>query len=430
MKEKNLETGRASIFIIMMTLLIVLFSSIANGQQTKVLFLGNSFTYTYDIPDLFNDLAVNAGEDVFIDEYVQAGIAVYDDQVTGHVNDPAAQAKISSEQWDFIIIQDNMGGWVYDFIASGPGNANVTLYNQIKSNNSCTRLVYFAAWGPEGGVPQLGYPNETTQSCNNRIFENLTSFNDQAADEIVSPVGKAWNQSLYDLPGVDLFHSDNVHPSLEGSYLAALTLFSTVFKTDPSGLTYNGGVSNGTATTMKSIAWNTVMDPVLFDECNLDKYTPTITQSDDDLSSSGFTSYQWFLNGNAISGATTALHTATETGTYYVIGYDSDGCPSYSMTHEVTNIVGGGDPGVGISENEKDYNKVFPNPANEVMNISIENHTDKIIITDMSGKVIIEQKVEFENQINIDVSGWEQGVYLVQSISSMNGTFLQKVVID
>lgn len=309
--------------------------------QTKVLFLGNSFTYTYDIPTLFEGFANSAGISVFVDERTAAGIAVYDDPnnvPSGHASSSVSLAKIQSQQWDYVIVQDNIGGWVANFIQGTPGNANVTLANQIKANNNCTHIIYFAAWGPEGGVPSLGYPNETTQSCIERVHTNFVDFNNNAGtyDEIVSPVGKSWIASLSQMPSVDLFHSDNVHPSNEGSYLAAATLFTSIFKKDPTNLTYTGGVSSSTAANMRAIAWERVTNTTIFNETNLAGHTPTVNANGNQLTATGgFAPYTWYLNGNPISGANGSTYTATTSGTYTVLGTDPDGCTDFSFENDL-----------------------------------------------------------------------------------------------
>jgi Secretion system C-terminal sorting domain/Domain of unknown function (DUF4886) len=430
MKTELEETGRAFLLLGIITALFMLVSSFVHGQTTKVLFLGNSFTYTYDIPSLFEGMASNAGESILVDEYTQAGIAVYDDQVQGHINDASAQAKISSEQWDYVVVQDNMGGWVYDYILGTPGNANVTLYNQIKANNQCTRIIYFSAWGPEGGVPGLGYSGESTVSCNNRIYSNWTSFNDQASNEIVSPVGKSWNQSLSDLPSVDLFYSDNVHPSLEGSYLAALTIYTSIFKKDPNNLTYNGGVSAATANSMKTIAWDIVMDPTIFNECNLDDFTPLVSQSGDDLSTSGYSSYQWYLNGSPIAGATSSTYTATQIGSYTVVGFDANTCASVSFEFEVTTISGNGG-GASITEGVMISINVYPNPANEELNIYLANEEIELLsIHDVSGKLVYQAQNITNSLIKIQVSDWENGIYIISLINDMDETRNIKLIVQ
>ncbi len=198
-------------------LIPALFFSMITFGQTKVLFLGNSFTYAYDIPALFSGFATSVGISVTIDENTQAGMAVADEQIIGHVNDGTSQTKINSQQWDYVVVQDNMGNYANNIgtISSSCGNANVALYNMIKANNSCTRIIYFAGWGPVGGV----FSGDNTSACIDRIHGNMIYLNNGIGQEIVSPIGKAWNSSFIQLPAVNLFHSDNVHPSLEGSYL-------------------------------------------------------------------------------------------------------------------------------------------------------------------------------------------------------------------
>jgi len=242
--------------------------------QTKVLFLGNSFTYMYDVPALFAGMASSAGISVFVDENTQAGMAVANESIIGHASDAVSQAKIVSQDWDYIVVQDNQGNYVNTIgsLPSACGNANVTLYNQIKANNPCTRIIYTAEWGPAGGV----YSGDNTINCINRIHGNMLFLNDNIGNEIVSPIGKSWITSFSSLPSVNLYYSDNVHPSLEGCYLTAATLFTTIFKYNPTALSYTGGVSSTTASAMRSIAYSTVTNPSYMSTTDLGSYTPTI----------------------------------------------------------------------------------------------------------------------------------------------------------
>jgi len=361
--------------------LLLSFISLNSIAQTKVLFLGNSFTYTYDIPTLFAGFANEAGISVFIDEKTEAGMAVADEQIVGHANDANSQAKISSQNWDFIVIQDNMGNYVSNIgsISANCGNANVTLYNQIKANNSCTRIIYFAGWGPEGGVTA----SDNTQNCINRIHGNLNFLNDNVGDEIVSPIGKCWIQSLNQMPSVDLFYSDNVHPSLAGSYLAAASIFTSIFKVNPTTLNYTGGVNSTTASNMRQIAWSQVTNATIINQTNLNSFTPVITASGTTLTCSGFSApYQWYLNGTAISGATASTYTATTNGNYTVEGTGTDGCQDISFVFELA--------GVGINENEikqsfeitKISNTTFELNSNVMGTVYVYNLNGQLLFTD------------------------------------------------
>ena len=390
-------------------LLIILTLSITllNAQTKKVLFLGNSFTYTYDIPNLFNQLATNAGFSVLVDSYTQAGIAVANEQVTGHINDPLAQAKISSQPWDFVVVQDNMGNYVNSAgIPSACGNANVTLYNQIKANNICTRIIYFSGWGPSGGV----FSGDNTQACIDRIFTNMLFLNNNIGDEIVTPIGKAWNSSLSLLPSVNLYHSDNVHPSLEGSYLAAASIFTSIFKRNPSGLTYNGDVAATTAQTMRNIAYTTVSSMPNYTLTLLSNYTPIITVNSNTLISSGASSssFQWSLNGIALTGATSKTLVAAASGTYAVVLTNTVGCTFASWPTTLTVIATGLDN--AIAENL--YN-MYPNPSTGILNLNFEDTRIHFIeIKNMLGQTV---KVISSNETSlfIDLTGIEDGMYFI-----------------
>ncbi|RYU95533.1 M4 family metallopeptidase [Emticicia agri] len=60
--------------------------------------------------------------------------------------------------------------------------------------------------------------------------------------------------------------------------------------------------------------------------------TPKITASGSNLVASGGTKYQWYLNGNAINGATQATITPTNAGQYTVKSFTEDGCASAFST--------------------------------------------------------------------------------------------------
>lgn len=386
--------------------ILLTFCVLSANAQIKVLFLGNSFTYMYDIPALFENMADNAGISVLVEEYTQPGIAVGDwTGFNGHTTDAAAQAKINSQDWDFVIVQDNLGGWVYEYIPSVIGNSNVDLYNQIKANNSCTEIVYFAGWGPVGGVPGATSSGiDNTINCIERIHDNIVYFNDASgANEIVCPLGKSWIESMQQMPGVNLYYSDQVHPSLEGSYLAAATLFGSVFKVDVNTLTYNGGVSSSTASLFRSIAWDMITDNALFIETNLDDHTPLITWNGTNLITSGYSTYQWYLNGNPISGASASAYNPTTNGTYKVVGFNSS-CDFESMEYELNTI--------SVDEiGEKISFEMYPNPASDVVIVSLNESSDVIIYNSIGAVIYTNQLTNALSEI--DVSQFENGLYTV-----------------
>lgn len=397
-----------------------------NAQTTKVLFLGNSFTFTFDIPELFKQLSISAGMPVFVDKYSQAGMAVANEQIIGHINDPISQAKIASQQWDYVVVQDNMGDYVNSIgvIPSAVGNANVTLYNQIKANNPCTRIVYFAGWCPEGGV----FSGDNTQNCINRIYGNTLFLNNAIGQEIVTPIGKAWNTSLIQMPSVDLYHTDNVHPSLVGSYLAAATIFTSILKRDPTGLTYSAGINTTTAQNLRQIAYNTVINPVIFSETKLNTYTPTISANGNILTSSGSSSlfsFQWFLNNTTPVGSNSNTYTATTQGYYSVtLTNNSSGCPFTSFPVNVTTV------GVNFIENDIENNGFLITPISYGnRNYELKSkQLGQITIYNLQGK-LIKTYQKLTNNIVVDFSNLTTGMYVVSLVNEYH-LFSQKIVIN
>ena len=392
------------------TLCITILVCITSHAQTKkVLFLGNSFTYTFDIPNLFLQMANNAGASVFVDSYTQAGIAVANEQITGHINDPLAQAKITAQPWDYVVVQDNMGDYVNSAgIPSACGSANVTLYNQIKANNACTRIIYFSGWGPAAGV----FTGDNAQACIDRIFTNMLYLNNNIGHEIVCPIGKAWNASFAALPSVNLYYSDNVHPSLEGSYLAAATLFTTILKRNPSGLTYTGGVNATTAQTMQNLAYTAVTSLPNYTTTLLSNFTPSITVSGNTLTASSGSAgslFQWLLNGTNV--ATGNPIVATASGTYVVVRTNTVGCSFTSWQTPVTITT------TGINEHAfLNEVSIYPNPSTGLLNINFKTNasTHKIEITNALGQ-LIKSVISLEPSVNIDLKGISNGVYYVKA---------------
>jgi hypothetical protein len=79
-------------------------------------------------------------------------------------------------------------------------------------------------------------------------------------DAFVIPAGLAFARALKERPDVVLHASDKRHPSLAGTYLAATTLFASLFKTSPVGLKYTAGLDEPTAKLLQTVAWETVQE--------------------------------------------------------------------------------------------------------------------------------------------------------------------------
>jgi len=79
-------------------------------------------------------------------------------------------------------------------------------------------------------------------------------------DAFVIPAGLAFASALRRKSDLNLYVADKRHPSLAGTYLAACTVYASLFKRSPVGLKYTAGLDEQTAKVLQTVAWETVQD--------------------------------------------------------------------------------------------------------------------------------------------------------------------------
>jgi hypothetical protein len=81
-----------------------------------------------------------------------------------------------------------------------------------------------------------------------------------ANDALVIPAGLAFAKAIAKRPDIELYQTDKRHPSLAGTYLAACTVYATLYRKSPVGLTYTAGLNVELATFLQTAAWESVQD--------------------------------------------------------------------------------------------------------------------------------------------------------------------------
>ena len=77
---------------------------------------------------------------------------------------------------------------------------------------------------------------------------------------LVIPAGLAFANARNKRPELVLHQPDNSHPSLAGTYLAALTCYAAVFRKPPTDNWTPDGISDDTAKFLQAVSWETVQD--------------------------------------------------------------------------------------------------------------------------------------------------------------------------
>lgn len=155
--------------------------------------------------------------------------------------------------------------------------------------------------------------------------------------------------------------------------------------------------------------------------------TPNVSVNGYVLTSSGTNvTWQWYLNGVAIAGATSQSYTAAQNGNYTVVTTNLAGCSSEISAP--VNITG-----VAIAEAIFTLVKVYPNPVNNELNILWEEQSTKsvqLILTDISGKMLFSKEINRISQgenIRLEIGDFAIGVYFLR-IQGEGKTFMTKII--
>ena len=138
----------------------------------------------------------------------------------------------------------------------------------------------------------------------------------------------------------------------------------------------------------------------------------TITENNGVLSTVSGVSYQWYLNGFAISGATNQSLTITGNGFYSVSVTYSSGCVGTSPDFAY-NVVGLEELTSSIS--------IFPNPTNGLVTIStnrVENGTATIQVKDLSGRIVLDSITIASTSSQVDLFNLNEGMYIIEIVSN------------
>ena len=290
-------------------------------QKKEVLFIGNSYTYVNDLPNLVKQIALSFGDTLIHDSSTPGGA-----NFNGHSSSAQTLAKINQQQWDYVVLQAQSQELSFSpfQVASDSYPYAEILVDSIFANSSCTEPLFFMTWGRKYGdqsncqfyppvCTYLGMQQRLRESYLDMTFTHNTSC---------SPVGMAWKKSIEIDSTLNLYSSDNSHPSIYGSYLAACTFYASIFKKSAVGSTYwPNAIDSASAYILQQIGSSTVLDSLgVWNVFNADF---GFQQYNDSISfinlSSNYESVFWDFGDGITSTDENPTHKFTLNGSYTVI---------------------------------------------------------------------------------------------------------------
>ena len=168
----------------------------------RVLFLGNSLTFTHDIPANTQRLAslLTGARSLCVTAHAEPGVTL-----EWHWNDPET-SRLLAERWDYVVLQEQSER-AYDQPAQM--DAWLTAFAQ-KIRHAGAEPLLFAIFSRQ-------WPEERRVELHDRMRASARSLGLR-----VVPVDDVWTDILRDDPSAPILAADGHHPAPYGAYSAAL----------------------------------------------------------------------------------------------------------------------------------------------------------------------------------------------------------------
>ncbi|MCB7481050.1 SGNH/GDSL hydrolase family protein [Christiangramia sediminis] len=200
--------------VLLLTAFLIFGISFSQNSEIKILFIGNSLTYTNDLPKLVENTAVKKGIHLNTEMIAHPNYALID-----HWRDGKVQKLISGNNFDLVIIQQGPSSQKFGrdiLIEYGKK------FSELCKNNK-TRLAYFMVW------PSLTYYHTFDEAIKNH--KEAAKIN----NALLFPVGEVWKKHFEATGDFDYYSADGFHPSKKGSKLAAKIIVEELQKLKISG---------------------------------------------------------------------------------------------------------------------------------------------------------------------------------------------------
>lgn len=373
------------------------------GQYKKdVLFIGNSYTASNNLPNIVSQMASSTGDTLFFDSNTPGGA-----RFLTHSSNASSIAKIFSRNWDFVVLQaqSQEPSFGQNLMRTDLFPHAKILCDTIRVNNACTQPLFYNTWGRQNGDNsncQFAPWVCTYQGMDSALAATYTNMAIWNSAEL-SPVGQVWNYIRQNHPTINLYSSDGSHPSLAGSYAAACTFYTMIFKKNPTNISWNSSLSTAVADSIKKAATLVAFDSI----ANYDFSTITansnftISQNFNLLNvqsiSTFLDSVYWDFGDGNTSTSQNPTHTYSQTGQFLLqlTAYNCGRSSTSSQNISVSTL--------SINEQKNFDVEVFPNPVTDIMEIKSEREIEEVIVYSSIGvKLFTEQAQSKYLQLNLD----------------------------
>ena len=404
--------------------LFVLFAgSVFAQEHPRVLFIGNSYTQANSLPQMVTNIAQSMGESLEYRSNTPGGCTF-----EMHCSNQSMNL-ICEGGWDFVVMQeqsqlpafpmDSVELYVFPFAQQ--------LVDSIYANNPCAEPMFFMTWGRKNGDTEFGYPPmDTYEGMDSLLYAHYMQMGEDN-DASVCPVGRVWHYLRDHNAEIELYMSDESHPSLAGTYAAACAFYTMFFGRDPDSISHNAGLDENVARAIRFAAHEVVYDSLWKWQRSLPQ-AGFVVDSVDFLNvcfvskAELFEEQEWdFGDGEILqTNDTIVWHTFPESRIYLVKQIVNRHC----MADSTMRLLRVESPSVGITEKE-DLSEISisPNPAKDEVVLHLpEEMVAEVVLYNVDGREVWRQNMKNPRN-TIALHGFPSGLYVLKVVTAEGAVF-------
>jgi hypothetical protein len=222
----------------------------AGAKAAKVLFIGNSLTGWWALPETLQDMVNSTPGKLRIcaSSSILGGASLQ-----RHYNSSDALKRIQTEHYDYVVLQDYTPLQKDGRFSKGQGLEYASKFDKAIREAGGKTLIY-CTWVGSDAAPETQEPLTQAQL---EIARTLKAA--------FVPVGPAWQTVRQERPDFILHNSDKLHPGVHGAYLRDCVFYAVLTGQSPVGIPFRTAlgreveVEKDTAAYLQEVAWKTVL---------------------------------------------------------------------------------------------------------------------------------------------------------------------------
>ena len=249
----------------------------SSGNSHEILIVGNSYVASNSLHNLVDGVMNDASITSNVSALTGGGM-----RLSQHWNNVASaghqwNTTLNNGNWDWVVLQDQsqIPGFPRSQAEWGASkDGAVELAEVIEDNGGETVLMM--TWGRRDGDSNNAWRFPDFSTMQDELESGYLDYRDNISanggNAWVAPVGLAF-EYIHDKIVAEggtptnsgntfynLYTNDGSHPSLSGSYLAAVVIYATITGNDPVGLSHSTSLSNGLVLELQQAAAATVFN--------------------------------------------------------------------------------------------------------------------------------------------------------------------------